>query len=138
MKADMTVYLERKNNLHIESHNGAENRVDIDGQKETAGKGMRPMELLLSSLASCSSMTLISMLEKQGVAVHEFRVEASGQREKKGASTPFSRIHLHYLIKGSVNEGKLAVLVKLAAEKYCSVAATLSSDVAITHEVELL
>jgi putative redox protein len=103
---------------------------DIGGE----GKGMRPMELLLAAVASCSAMDVIHILvNKQKQPLEDLRVEIEGDR-KDAVPSPFTRMKLVFIAKGDVDEHKLQRAVSLAVEKYCSVSATLGDDVEIGWE----
>lgn len=54
----MNIELIRVNDaVHFEARNAAGNRAHVDGAKSVGGegKGMRPMELMLASIAGCSA-----------------------------------------------------------------------------------
>jgi len=51
----------------------------------------------------------------------------------------FTRIHLHYLVKGrGLARAKVERAIALSAEKYCSASAMLAKTAAITHDFELV
>lgn len=110
----------------------------VDGSPEIGGegRGMRPMELLLASLASCSAMDVLHILRKQREPLEHLEVELEGGR-KDAVPAPFERIHLVFTVRGAVADNKLQRAVALSVEKYCSVAASLAPDIAITWEARL-
>lgn len=111
----------------------------VDGAPEIGGegRGMRPMELLLSAIASCASMDVVHILRKQQEPLTDLEVHTEGQR-KDATPAPFTRVHLRFVAHGGVNAHKLERAVKLSVEKYCSVIESLSDEVEVTHEAVAL
>lgn len=107
----------------------------VDGSPEIGGegRGMRPMELLLSALASCSAMDVVSILRQQREPLESLRIEIEGDR-KDATPAPFTAVRLVFVANAQVDAHKLERAVKLAVEKYCSVGATLDPSVAVTWE----
>ncbi len=96
-----------------------------------------PLENVLISLGGCSSVDVVSILEKarQNITGCSVIIEA-----KRVDSVPklFSDIHLHFVIEGSdVAEKHVERAVNLSADKYCSVALMLNKSVSITHDFEI-
>ncbi len=134
---EMNITLARKDeHLHFEAENGRGNRVSIDGGPES--KGMRPMELLLTSMASCSAFDAVLILEKQRQTIRDFRVKVTGVRPDEGAAKPFNSIHLVYTLEGEIDRQKAERALKLSVEKYCSVSATFRPETKITYELKLI
>lgn len=104
---------------------------DIGGN----GKGMRPMQLLLSALGGCSAIDVILILKKQKQEIESFEIEVDGDREKAGDVSLFKNIVLHFKIKGKVDQDKAERATQLSVEKYCSVAKTLEPTAKITYKV---
>ncbi len=97
-----------------------------------------PLESVLISLGGCSSVDVVSILQKTRQKVHGCHVELSGTR---ATSVPalFEKIHLHFVIKGNnVAEKHVARAVSLSADKYCSVALMLNAKVEISHDFEII
>lgn len=96
-----------------------------------------PLENVLISLGGCSSVDVVSILEKARQDVTGCKVEIQATRVD---SVPklFSDIHLHFVIEGNeVNEKHVERAVNLSADKYCSVALMLNKAVNITHDFEI-
>lgn len=96
-----------------------------------------PLENVLISLGGCSSVDVVSILQKARQNIVGCQVEISGQRVD---SVPklFSDIHLHFIIEGSdISEKHVERAVRLSADKYCSVALMLNKAVTITHDFSI-
>jgi len=134
---EMTVNIARKDeHLHFEAENDRGNQVSIDGGEDS--KGMRPMELLLTAMASCSAFDAVLILEKQRQSIRDFRVKVSGVRPDEGAAKPFQSIHVVFSLTGEIDRHKAERAIKLSVEKYCSVSATFRPETTITYEVNLI
>jgi len=132
---DMNVSIIRRgDHLHFEGDNRRGNTVLIDGGEQS--KGMRPMELLLTAMGSCSAFDAALILKKQRQVIDDFRVEVSGTRPDTGAAKPFEKIHLTFFLSGKIDEKKAERAVKLSVEKYCSVSATFRPETKITYNLK--
>lgn len=135
----MKVVLARIGHAAFEATAGSGGKLVVDGAADIGGegRGMRPMELLLSAVASCSAMDVVHILvNKQKQPLEDLRIEIEGTRAD-GVPSPFTKMHLVFIARGAVDENKLTRAVSLAVEKYCSVSETLDPDVAITWEARL-
>lgn len=97
-----------------------------------------PLENILISLGACSSVDVVSILQKARQDIHNCEVEIVGKRVD---SVPklFSHIHLHFIITGTdVKEKHVSRAVSLSADKYCSVALMLNKTVEISHDFEII
>jgi len=131
----MEVKLSRVRGALFEGTNASGQKCLVDGPPDLGGQGegVRPMELLLLSLAGCSALDVIHILEKQQKEPLEgLDVTVRGQRAD-AIPAVYTDIALHFEASGPVNEHKLERAVKLSMEKYCSVAHMLMKGVTITH-----
>lgn len=100
-------------------------------------QGWRPMELLLVSLAGCSSIDVISILKKQRQQIDDFKMDIKGER-KDGIPAPYTSINVHFTITGQVKESKMEKALELTKGKYCSVYFSLHPDIAVTYTYSLI
>lgn len=131
----MKVSLKRVGPAAFEATAGSGGQAIIDGSPEIGGegRGMRPMEALLMSLASCAAMDVVHILRKQKEPLEDLHIEVEGERAD-GTPTPFTTIHLTFTATGEgLTEKKVRRAVALSVEKYCSVGATLDPNVEVTH-----
>ena len=100
-------------------------------------KAIKPSDLLLLSLASCSAHDVVLILERQRQKLNNLYIEV----EAKNAPEPpyqFTDIHLHYIVEGDdLDLAKVERAVSLSEEKYCSVAATVRGVANLSHSVAL-
>ena len=131
----MKVQLKRVDQAFHFSGTGSDNiPVQIDASESVGGHhaGARPMELLLISLASCSAIDIILILQKQKQIPESFDISVEGKRRENEIPSVFESIHVHYSISGDLKENKVARAIDLSMEKYCSVTAMLRPNVEIT------
>jgi putative redox protein len=135
----MRVELHRANDAaHFEARNEEGNTVSIDGAEAVGGQGLgfRPMQLALTALASCASMDVGPILRKQRQELEDMRVTATGERSG-GTPSPFTAVHLHFDLYGTISEPLARKALDLAVHRYCSVGATFSADVEITWSLAI-
>lgn len=120
----MKVELKRVNNaVHFEASAPSSTvKVQIDGSPEIGGLGLgvRPMEMVLMALASCSSLDLVNILKKQKQEINDFSVSVEAERREQ-IPTVFTKIHMTFSLTGNINPDKAERAAELAVKKYCSV-----------------
>ena len=111
----------------FEGRDASGHTVKMDSSPESGGKdfGIRPMQMLLMGLGSCSGIDIISILKKQKQVVEGFRVIIDGEREEGKEATKWKSVTMIFELKGSIDLEKATRACALSVEKYCSVAATL-------------
>lgn len=136
----MKIELKRVNDaVHFEGSGSSDVKVHIDGSEAIGGQGLgvRPMELLLMALGSCSSLDLISILKKQRQEITDFSVDVNGERREE-VPTIFTKIHILFYLKGKIDQEKAEKAAELAVKKYCSVHDMLAAGgVEITYSLEI-
>jgi putative redox protein len=106
-------------------------------EKEPVWFGLKPSDLLLISAASCSAYDVVMILEKQREPLEGLEVTCTGE-QMEDPPYKFTKIHLHYAVKGHCNVEKVARAIRLSEEKYCSVINTLKTAVEMTSDFEIL
>jgi putative redox protein len=135
----MRVQLDLVGPAAFEATAGSGGSLVVDGAPDIGGegRGMRPMELLLASVASCSAMDVLHILRKQKERLEGLSVTIEGVRPD-AVPSPFARMKLVFVARGTdLDAHKVQRAVGLAVEKYCSVSATLDQRVAITWEARV-
>lgn len=102
------------------------------------GVGVKPSDLLLIAVASCSSVDVVDILTKKRMPLSHMEVSSSGEQDADPPWT-FRKIHLHYRLGGkNLTEKAVAQAIQLSHEKYCSVAATIRGTAEITTDFEIV
>lgn len=101
-------------------------------------KALKPSDLLLISLASCSAYDVVMILEKQRQTLQQLYIHVDGQQAPE-PPYQFTQIHLHYRLEGeNLNEQKVQRAIELSENQYCSVAATIKGVAKLSHTFEIV
>lgn len=99
-------------------------------------KGPRPKPLLLLSLAGCTGMDVISLLQKMRVEIEDLKIEVSGELTEEHPKY-YHKIDLIYRFKGEgIDRNKVEKAVNLSQDKYCGVSAMLKKVAEISYTIE--
>lgn len=102
------------------------------------GIGMKPSELLLVALGSCTAVDVVEILAKKRTTLTSLEIQITGEQDIDPPWT-FRSFHIQYLLKGrGLTEKAVAQAIQLSDEKYCSVAATVRATAPITTGFEIL
>jgi putative redox protein len=102
------------------------------------GVGMKPSDLLLVALASCTAVDVVEILTKKRIQLGLLDISVNGEQDSDPPWT-FRKIHLHYRMSGKdLTTKAVEQAIQLSEEKYCSVASTLRGVAAISTSYELL
>ena len=116
---------------------GSGHAVVFDGNKE-GSTAPSPMEMVLMSAGACSSVDVISILQKARQNVQDCEVSLTSERAETVPSV-FTKIHLHFDVTGhDLSETHVERAVKLSADKYCSVSIMLTGSVEVTHSFSVI
>tara|TARA_Y100000385_G_C13074332_1_gene630667 strand:- start:1351 stop:1761 length:411 start_codon:yes stop_codon:yes gene_type:complete len=123
----------------LEATNERGNIIHTDGGPAIGGSNSayRPMEVLLVSVAGCSAIDVINIMNKQRQTIDDFQMEISGEKFEGGTSSPYKYIDVHFILKGDIKEKKLEKAMELTRDKYCSVLHTLRKDLEVNFHFTL-
>ncbi|MCX7800814.1 MAG: OsmC family protein [Fimbriimonadales bacterium] len=123
------VRVDWKGNMAFEATPPSGVKFVMDAYPESGGGnlGPTPLEAMLSSVAACSAMDVISILRKKKQNVTEYRVEVEGERGPEGQyPRPFLSLTVRHIVKGeNLDPAAVARAVELSDSKYCTVISTL-------------
>ena len=97
--------------------------------------GESPMELVLTALCGCTSVDVVSILQKKREPLEGLTVSATAEQAPAPPRT-FTKIHLTYRIKGKVSQKAAEDAVSLSKNKYCSVSKMLEKAATIDYSIE--
>ena len=95
-----------------------------------------PKELVLSGLASCTGMDVVSLLRKMRVDFTglEIRIETQLTEEHPRV---FDEINMKYIVSGKgLDHTKVEKAITLSYDRYCGVSAMLKKNGPITYSIE--
>lgn len=99
--------------------------------------GFRPFQLMVSSIAVCSSGVLRKVLDKMRMPCSDMKVTAEVVRNEEKANR-LEKIHLHFIISGeNLQEEKVKKAIE-ASRKNCPMVQSVQDSIEITESFELV
>ena len=108
--------------------------LQIDGKSEA---GISPMDVLLQSLAACTGIDMVTILERMRQPLEGLRIEVGGTREEFREAKPWKTVEVKFYLKGDLDPAKVQRAMDLSFEKYCSVSLTLRGNVTVSGSFEI-
>ena len=117
----MKVYLKQVDRYALVAKGESNHWVSIDDEVgDWTASASSPMELMLMSIAACSAMDVISILEKRRSTFTNLVIEVDGVKRDEHPRI-YTSIHLKYIVSGmGVKPKDVERAIKLSEEKYCS------------------
>ena len=115
-------------------------KIIMDTTVEGGGddSGPSPKKLLLGTLAVCTGMDVVSLLQKMRVEYSDFEIVTNADLTEEHPKV-FSTIEIIYRIKVDESDrGKVEKAVGLSQEKYCGISAMLRKNSPIEYRIEYL
>ena len=123
----------------FESTNEEGQTVRTDGSPDIGGHNLavRPMQMVLAALASCSGIDVVLLLRKQRQDLRDIKISVEGQRVDTEPRV-FHAIHVVYRLFGDLDAKKAERACRLSMEKLCSVSMMLKAGgIDITWDYEI-
>ena len=117
------VTTEWQRDMVFESDNPSGKTLFIDSSEDFGGtnSGLRPKALMLSALAGCSGLDVVSLLNKMKVEVDDFKIITTGELTDEHPKY-YNKVKVDYHFYGmDMNEKKIKKAVDLSIERYCGV-----------------
>ena len=114
--------------------------VIMDASTDGGGenKGPRPKELMLTALAGCTGMDVVSILKKMRVELENFNVNIEAN-VTEGHPKHYDSMHIIYEFTGKdLPLDKLEKAVKLSQEQYCGVSYMYKKAMTVTFEIVVI
>ncbi len=109
-------------------------KIQLDGD---AVLGPGPVDALLMSLASCTSIDVVEMMAKRRTPVTSLDIDVKGDRAG-GPPARLTRIVLRYTMSGEgLDRDHAERAIDLSINKYCSVKDSLNPDIPVEWSLEL-
>jgi putative redox protein len=134
----ITSSLSYKSDNEFETINQAGNKLRIDMFPSEEKKDQSPMDLVLSAVAACGAVDIVSMIKKKRRTFIDLKAESTGERADTFPKK-FTKIHIKYIITSpDLTEKEAEKVISLAVSDYCSVASSLNPDIELTHSFEIV
>ena len=115
-------------------------KLILDASEENGGenKGTRPKILMLTALAGCTGMDVVSILKKMRVEVEDIQIFVEGDLTEEHPKY-YEKMHVVYEFKGkNLPMDKLEKAVSLSEERYCGVSALYKKAIPVTTEIRIV
>lgn len=128
--------VELKDGMHFMGElDGFDIPIDADASVGGQDRGPKPKGLVLTSLAGCTGMDVISILRKMKIEPESFSVEVEAGVTDEHPKV-FDGIRIIYRVKGkNIPRDKVERAVELSQDKYCGVSAMLKKASDIEYEI---
>lgn len=113
--------------------------IILDAAEDVGGEnaGPRPKALMLSALAGCTGMDVVSILKKMKIEPEYFNIRTEAELTEEHPKV-YSKVHIIYEFRGKDLEmEKLKKAVELSQEKYCGVSAMYKKVMELTYEITI-
>lgn len=114
--------------------------ITIDTPENDGGEdlGPRPKKLMLSSLAGCTGIDVVSMLNKMRVEFSDFSMDVEANLTTETPKT-YNWVKITYRIKvKEEDQDKVRRAVKMSKEQYCGVSAMFEKFAELEYEIVFL
>ncbi|HXP63148.1 MAG TPA: OsmC family protein [Dongiaceae bacterium] len=112
--------------------------TDYPLQPDAHGAGMRSLELLLASLASCAGGTLVALLRKLQQPAQGVEVNARAVRRDQDP-TVLSEIAMEFVVRGTgLDKNMVSQALARAEAQMCPVWAMLKGGTPITYTLRIV
>ncbi len=120
------------------SDNPSGDTFTIDApEDDNPSRGLRPKAMMLSALAGCSGLDVVSLLKKMRAEVSEFKMVTHGELTDEHPRY-YHKVTLEYHFYGTnLQEDKINKAINLSVEKYCGVMEMFRKFADVTTEVYL-
>lgn|SRR3989338_1180181 len=136
----MKIKVKQKQDFHFIGSGGefpSELVIDAAAHVGGKGRGFRPPELLMYSIAACMGIHTYEAIHKAGKYVEGIEVETDGER-REGHPRIYTTISLKFGIKGKeLTDKDVSAAIKEALTTTCSVAVMANMVAPITCEYKL-
>lgn len=128
-----------KDGMAFEGTTTTGHKIIIDASREGGGedRGPKPIELLLTGLAGCTAMDVLSVLRKKREPLKGLEVYVEGERAGDHPMV-YKHITIVYRVYGDVADASVARAVELSNTKYCGVHAMLEKTAHIKTRYEII
>ena len=125
-----------KQGMTFESHlNNHTITIDTSVKGGGADSGFNPKALLLSSLAGCTAMDVVSILSKMRIEFSDFEIEVEAEQTEEEPRV-FKDFNIIYRLKTDPDyKDKVKKAVDLSMDKYCGVSAMLQKHAPIHYKI---
>lgn len=115
-------------------------QIEIDTDELHGGNnlGTRPKALMLASLAGCTGLDVVGILNKMRVNFSNLSIKVDAHLTE-GEAAIYDEVIVNYSIKADkADETKIEKAVKLSQEKYCGVTKMFEAFAKVSYKIHYL
>lgn len=134
VKTDLVAYVDLEKELQFTARASGGYTIEYDAELQW---GIMPTDSLLTSIAACMAIDMVSFLRKMRCEISDFKMKAEASRNTDPPQY-FKAVNLHITIKGKkIDRKKMDRAISLSKDKYCSVYHTCRPDMehTVTYEI---
>jgi putative redox protein len=136
----MKVKVRQKQDFHFIGKGGefpSELLIDAAAHVGGKGRGFRPPELLMYSVAGCMGIHTYEALHKAGKHVEDIEVETDGERRETHPKV-YTKVTLKFRMKGTnLTDNDIRAAIHEALTKTCSIAVMVNQVAPISCEYQV-
>lgn len=99
--------------------------------------GIRPYQLMVASIAGCSSSVLRKVLTKMRLDFEDMTVSVDVKRNEAEANR-IEEVHLHFIVRGSNLQKEKVEKALAVTRRNCSMVQSVKDSIRITESFELV
>ncbi len=114
--------------------------IATDGAKKSGGNedGYKPTELMMFSLAGCTGVDVVRILDKMRQEITGVEIEVNASQPDQYPK-PFNKVDVKYIFRGkNLDRAKVEQAISLSEDKYCAVSQTMKGIARITSTYEII
>jgi len=127
-----------KGNMAFEvSQNGHNFMIDAVEKVGGENKGPRPKPFMLTALAGCTAMDVVSILKKMRVELDDFTVNVDGELTEEHPKH-YIKMHVTYEFWGKnleASRSKIEKAIRLSEDQYCGVSVVYKKSMPVTSDI---
>ena len=131
MPTHKAVQLEHLGGMRFHAVPSSGHELDFDDRR--SNQGGSPVETVLSALASCSGMDVISIAIKKRQRIDSYRIEVTGDQRDEYPQVYTEVVMTHEVDGRNLSEAAIRRAIELSALKYCPVNAMISAGATTVH-----
>jgi putative redox protein len=115
-------------------------KIEIDTEESRGGKnlGTRPKALMLASLAGCTGLDVVGILNKMRVDFSDLSIKVDAHLTE-GDAAMYDEVIVNYSIKADpADKLKVEKAIKLSQEKYCGVTKMFEAFAKVSYTIQFL
>ena len=126
-----SVHIRHEGGMRFHAEPSSGHPLDFDDR--SSNQGGSPVETVLSALAACSAMDVVSIAGKKRQVVDSYEVDVVGLQRDEYPQVYTEITVTHAFVGRNISEAAIRRCIELSAAKYCPVNAMISAGATVVH-----